>query len=432
MKKAKKVLSVLSFLLVIILFNSCEDYDDNLTIANVEDIIQQNSDLYKLLERLTTVEQDPLVDIVCIDFIYPISLQIYNENLIAVGTVRITGDDNFSEFLGALPDGKSLSISYPISTTLADNSEFTINNNADLKLAIDSCSREDLINYCGDLLCSGPNIPCVWQIQYKDLADNKYVSGYFDAHFDGTISFFYDGETYNGTWLFFFINDEFHLNINLAGTSQVALDWNIDCQVTVSTDEIILQNNAKIIHLKQKCQSEIEYQIGSTGPAGGIVFYDKENYNDGWRYMEVALEDLPNSQWGCYGSLIPEVSPVEVGKGLINSARILYFHDTLNNYYLNPSLCNATNDGSVIARKALQYVQNDFIDWFLPSIGELNLIYQNLQLGNLGDFSNQTYWSSSQIDSEKVFTADFATGVIIETPKFGTSSGIKARAIRYF
>ncbi|HPY88599.1 MAG TPA: Ig-like domain-containing protein, partial [Spirochaetota bacterium] len=34
-----------------------------------------------------------------------------------------------------------------------------------------------------------------------------------------------------------------------------------------------------------------------TGPAGGLIFYDKGNYIDGWRYLEAATTDLSNSAW---------------------------------------------------------------------------------------------------------------------------------------
>ncbi|GHU30912.1 hypothetical protein FACS1894172_04920 [Spirochaetia bacterium] len=30
------------------------------------------------------------------------------------------------------------------------------------------------------------------------------------------------------------------------------------------------------------------YKIGDTGPAGGLIFYNKGDYSDGWRYLKAA------------------------------------------------------------------------------------------------------------------------------------------------
>ena len=435
MKTLNSPSKIFALLFVLFTINSCKDIDDTITYPNAEDLIQKDSELFDLLNRVTKTEDDPMTDIVCLDFIYPIHLLIYNASLQPIGSVTIIGDDNFSAFLGLFPADQSLSISYPISTTLTDGSEFTVNNNTELKLAIDSCSREDIISYCGGLFCtSTPTIitPCVWKVQYDAIGDNKYLSGYFDVNVDGTIKLFYGNQIYLGSWIFLFVNDELHMNINLEGTSQVATDWNIDRKVIFTGDEITIINPPKNISLKKTCQDTATYAVGDLGPAGGIVFYDKGSYSDGWRYGEVAPTDLTYFEWGCANSTIANSQSSAIGKGLYNSGAILNFHDILVNFYTNPIICSNLNNGSVVAKEALRYQLNGKKDWFLPSENELALLYTNLHLQNLGNFSNIVYWSSTENDATTVKTIDFSNGQSVMSLKVPALNSIKVRCIRYF
>lgn len=426
---------IFTLLFLMITINSCKDIDDTITYPDAADLIQKDSEIYNLLERVTKAEDDPMHDIVCIDIVYPVNLLIYNSSLQRIGAVTIVGDDNFSAFLGVLPADNLLSISYPISTTLADGTEFTVNNNAELKMVIDSCSREDIINYAGGLFCtSTPTtiVPCVWKVQYTPTGDNRYLSGYFDVNVDGTIKLFYDNQIYNGSWTFLFINNEFHMNINLEGTSQVALDWNFDRKVMMTPDEIIIENLPKNIHLKKSCQETTNYSIGDTGPAGGIVFYDKGSYSEGWRYAEAAPVDLAYFEWGCANSTIINAQSAAIGKGLYNTAVILNFHDALTNFYSNPIVCSSLNNGTVVAKETLGYQVNGSNDWFLPSENELNLLYTNLHQQNLGNFSNAVYWSATENDATSVKTIDFSNGQSVISLKVPAPNTIKVRCIRYF
>lgn len=435
MKKVIHVSKIVILLFLTMTINSCKDLDDSIRIPDAEDLIHKDDELFNLIERVTKEEDNPMQDIVCIDFVYPISLVIYNQNLETIGSVTIIGDDNFSAFLGILPANQSLSISYPISTTLADGTEFTVNNNAELKIAIDSCSREDIISYCNGLFCtSTPTtvVPCIWKVQYDADGDNKYISGYFDANVDGTIKFYYGDQMYTGSWVFLFVNNEFHMNINLEGTSQVALDWNFDRKVIVNGDELILENLPKNIRLKKTCQESETYAIGDEGQAGGIVFYDKGSYSDGWRYAEAASVDLAYFEWGCATSGIAAAQSSAIGKGLYNSGSILNFHDTLINFYLNPIVCSNLNNGTVVSKEALGYQLNGRKDWFLPSENELVLLYTNLHQQNLGNFTNTVYWSSTENDATTVKTIDFTNGQNTVSLKVPASNTIKVRAIRYF
>lgn len=435
MKKIIHFSKIVTLLFLVLSFNSCKDIDDTISVPNAEDLIHKDDELFNLIERVTNNEDDPIQDIVCIDFVYPISLVIYNENLESIGSVTIIGDDNFSAFLGILPATQSLSISYPISTTLADGTEFVVNNNAELKIAIDSCSREDIISYCNGLFStSTPTtvVPCVWKVQYDATGDNRYLSGYFDANVDGTIKFYYGDQMYTGSWIFLFVNDEFHMNINLEGSSQVALDWNFDRKVIVTGDELILENLPKNIRLKKTCQDIETYAIGDEGPAGGIVFYDKGSYSNGWRYAEAAPVDLAYFEWGCAASSIATAQSSAIGKGLYNSGAVLNFHDALTNFYLNPVVCSNLNNGTVVAKETLGYQLNGRKDWFLPSENELALLYNNLHQQSLGNFTNAVYWSSTENDATTVKTIDFTNGQSTVSLKVPTPSTIKVRAIRYF
>lgn len=421
-------------LFLVFLLNGCTDLDDNLILAKEEDVIKIDSELFSLISQVTTPSNEPLEEIVCIDFIYPFKVFIYNSNLEPIGTKFLVGDDDFSTFLGTLPAGQSISISYPISTTLANGDVFSVNNNTELKLAIESCSREDIVAYCNGLFggATGGTTNYVWKIPYIENGYNKYTSGIFVANGDGTLHFNFDNENYNGTWVFLFVNDVFQININLEGTSQVAQDWNINRDVVLSGNEIKIIDSTNSIILRKTFETSIIYEIGDTGPAGGIVFYDKGSYSLGWRYMEAAQNDLDFLEWGCNGSLISSADNPEIGRGFYNSAAIVNYHDNLLNYYTNPAVCNILNNGTVIAKKAILFTVNDYKDWFLPSNDELHLMYENLHLQTLGNFTNSIYWSSTGFDENNAKAIDFNNGSSILSPKIPVANTIKARAVRYF
>ena len=276
MKKLKQLITVLTLFFI----TSCttEPYDGK---SNVE-VISKDSKLFKLLSGVTNKTSYPLQDIVCIDFIYPFTSIIYNSNLESIGTIILVSDNQFSLFLANLPNNQSISISYPISTTLADGTVFTINNNDELKLAIDSCSREDIISYGSSLFGGDENSRCVWKIPYTNDENSKYFGGLFDVNFDHTIIFNFENRDYAGTWIFLYVNDELHININLVGNSTVAQDWNFNEKVLLTENTIIINTQPKQIVLNKSCESTLNYQIGEYGPAGGIVFYDKGYYSLGW------------------------------------------------------------------------------------------------------------------------------------------------------
>jgi hypothetical protein len=421
------------FGLLITLFglNSCVDIDDTLSDVVSKDVITKDSELFQLISKVTKDEVNPAENIVCLDFIYPFKVLIYNTDRNLTGNKILVGDKEFSDFLGSLNANQSISISYPIRTTLADGTVFSVTNNSELKLAIDSCAKEDIINYCSGLFGTPPGT-CVWKIPYTADGDNKYATGFFESKGDGTLNFTYNNVSYTGTWVFLFVDNKLHININLEGTSKIAQDLNIDSEIEFTTDEIIIKGTPKNTILTKSCEDTKVYTIGKNGPAGGLVFYDKGSYSSGWRYMEVAPTDLGFFEWGCLGSQILDSDRSELGTGFYNAVKIANYHDGLLGYYLNPSICNALNNGTVVSKKALLFELKNQKDWFLPSKDELKLVYENLYLQSVGGFSDSKYWTSSQIDANAAQTIDFKTGIDTSQNKIPVPNNIKARAVRYF
>jgi hypothetical protein len=126
------------------------------------------------------------------------------------------------------------------------------------------------------------------------------------------------------------------------------------------------------------------YKVGDTGPAGGIIFYDKGNNSGGWRFLEAAPSDLGKAQWQS------------------NRTDVSGTKDTTGSGRQNTQLIG---DSGRAALLCMQYNFGGYQDWFLPSKAELDLMYINLKMKDLGRFSDDWYWSSSQSSREASPTA---------------------------
>lgn len=157
------------------------------------------------------------------------------------------------------------------------------------------------------------------------------------------------------------------------------------------------------------------YAIGETGPAGGIVFYVTDG---GFHGLEAAPVDQVSAAWGCYGTALSDATEgTMVGTGAANTAAIV-------------AECA---EAGTAAKVADAYTLNGYGDWFLPSKGELNLLYWQKQLGVVGGFTSGFYWSSSQSsslsNSSLAWLQDFGNGSQLRLNK-GATAGV--RAVRAF
>src|SRR5690348_692273 len=110
--------------------------------------------------------------------------------------------------------------------------------------------------------------------------------------------------------------------------------------------------------------STSSYDIGDTGPAGGIIFYENPNAGrDGWRYLEaMPFDQSLGAKWGCFRRLIDGARGTAIGAGRQNTQDMV-----------------GCADRDTAARLCADLSFNGVTGWFLPSRDELLLMYRNLK-----------------------------------------------------
>jgi len=135
------------------------------------------------------------------------------------------------------------------------------------------------------------------------------------------------------------------------------------------------------------------YKIGDTGPAGGLIFYDKGNSSDGWRYLEAApVSSEFKSEWGLKGTSVIGIETA-IGTGKKNTSIIVEW------------------SSDTAAGKCVALSVGGYKDWFLPSKDELNLMYKNLAENGQGQFAGKVYWASSQVNDRYACGQSFYNGI---------------------
>lgn len=145
------------------------------------------------------------------------------------------------------------------------------------------------------------------------------------------------------------------------------------------------------------------YEIGCPGPAGGIIFY--LDGQGGGLEAAPASEEM-SSMWGCATdypcTTFVDGTSSAVGTGQENTTLIV--NAIPSNEYPGAGYCS-------------ELVYNGFDDWYMPSKDELNLMYQNLQVSELGEFTNSMYWSSTEVGAGNAWLQDFFDGTQMSVEK---------------
>jgi len=165
-----------------------------------------------------------------------------------------------------------------------------------------------------------------------------------------------------------------------------------------------------------------EMVIGKKGPAGGIVFYDKGSYSDGWQYLEAApvSTEWTDKQWGSDETLIGATG-TGIGTGQSNTTKIVKWLNSHSETDCAAQLCAAL----VVENNGVTYS-----DWFLPSKDELILMHTKLYLEGVGGFDGGAYWSSSELYAGTAWGQIFNTA--FNWSDWGKYYDLRVRAVRAF
>jgi hypothetical protein len=154
--------------------------------------------------------------------------------------------------------------------------------------------------------------------------------------------------------------------------------------------------------------ASIDY-IGSFGPAGGIIFCDKGSDQGGWRYLETVPDGFEfTAIWGLSYHALDGLSTA-IGAGKRNTEIIVQAlkrassntdeFDYYERYYKDKAAADICASLNI----------NGYNDWFLPSIDELRMMYENV-FKEYGIHHYAAYWSSSDDGDESTWFYNFDDG----------------------
>ena len=151
--------------------------------------------------------------------------------------------------------------------------------------------------------------------------------------------------------------------------------------------------------------------MGVQGPGGGTIFF--VDYNDlyaGFNYLEAAPTSCEATR--TWSSANTDVTAARgwagraVGAGQANTTAIKAVFTTNN----------SSNNAAYFATSCSAGAKSD---WFLGSLGEMKLMYDNLQ--GVGGFVKTYYWSSTESDTRLAWNHYFFNGTQNRNYKNDTS-----------
>jgi hypothetical protein len=213
-----------------------------------------------------------------------------------------------------------------------------------------------------------------------------------------------------------------------SGIKQRFVGWNTNSGATtaeyVAGDTFTITENTTLYAIYTTGTDVLQ----KVGPAGGWVFYDAGSTQSWGRYLEAAPESTEwDEDWGDYGTEIGgDAQLTGIGDGKAATDAIVSHMESESITGTPAQLCDNHEP---------EYDGTIYDDWFLPSKGELNAIWENIvddgdgNNSGVGGFAEERYWSSSEDNGFYAWNQNFSNGYQGNPNK---SYSYRVRAVRAF
>ena len=181
-------------------------------------------------------------DIECLDFVYPMSLSMYNSENQLTETLKVENDEQFYKFIDDIDDNDIVVINFPISVILYDSTYRNIENMVMLENVIeevkDMCDEDDDNDYddddCND--CSQDQITqllktCSWAIDKLEINGIEQTEQYtnYSLFFldEGILKAIDYGNEIFGTWEVDSSANGIFIKINFETLADFSFNWRL-------------------------------------------------------------------------------------------------------------------------------------------------------------------------------------------------------------
>ena len=278
-----QIISVSDYDLIEGIFNASNSDQDVLNIEFpitiiednfIETVVNSQTELSTLANTCNgeNIDDD---DIECIDFVYPITVSIYNKTSELTDRISILSDKQLYSFIEDLNENLVVNVGFPINVVFSDGTFIEISDLVVLETTIDlvkdTCDEDDDYDFNDDneeeeeesMSVSQEDfndllIACKWTIEEFEFDGQNLSSDYnsyvFKFNLDGTISDENSGSNSIGTWTITSNNDNLILHIIMDSLTELNAEWVLH-EINLEDDgtRLEIEKSEDKIKFKQDC-----------------------------------------------------------------------------------------------------------------------------------------------------------------------------------